>query len=300
MSTDWLARLGKLRVDTDSVKGRAPHKPLLLLAVIDLFESGAIDEGIVGLTPDLLLRFQNLWPIVLERRRNRGDIHLPFHALATDKVWSVFDSDHRPSRSRETSVTAQLDPALAALLKDPVFRSAARLRLVTAYFPLVEQVALAAALGISEAGLLSGQSTEAAGSFREAREKGRSARFKNIVVSGYRFTCALTGYRLITLANGGIVEAAHIHAFRDSRNDDPSNGLALTPTAHALFDRGLWSVDDGFRIIVGSRMEFTEEAPLGGFSLRALAGQPLHIPSGVTLRPSPEHLAWHRRFHRFT
>ncbi len=71
MSTDWLARLGKLRVDTDSVKGRAPHKPLLLLAVIDLFESGSIDEGIVGLTPDLLLRFQNLWPIVLERRRNQ-------------------------------------------------------------------------------------------------------------------------------------------------------------------------------------------------------------------------------------
>ena len=300
MTPDWLTRLGKLRVDTDSIKGRAPHKPLLLLAVIDLIETGLINDGVVDLSPDLLLRFQNLWPIVLERRRNRGDIRLPFHALASDKVWTLFDSEHRPSRSRETSVRAKLDPSLAAVLMNPSFRSDARSKLITRYFPVTEQVALAAALGISEAALRCRQSELVAGDIAEARKRGRSARFKNIVVSGYRFTCALTGYRLIMLTNSGIVEAAHIHAFRDSRNDDPSNGLALTPTAHALFDRGLWSVDNELRIIVRSKTEFAEEAPSGGFSLRTLAGQPLHIPEGVTLRPSLENLAWHRRFHRFT
>lgn len=40
----WLARFRALRADQDSVKGSAPHKPLLLLAVLDLFE-GAQPEG---------------------------------------------------------------------------------------------------------------------------------------------------------------------------------------------------------------------------------------------------------------
>lgn len=88
-----------------------------------------------------------------------------------------------------------------------------------------------------------------------------SARFKNLVVGGYAFTCALTGHRLVTTQNLVLVEAAHLHAFRDSRNDDPANGLALSPTAHALFDRGLWSVDDHLRVLVRPTTGFTESGP---------------------------------------
>jgi putative restriction endonuclease len=135
--------------------------------------------------------------------------------------------------------------------------------------------------------------------FRRARETGRDARFKNAVVGGYRFTCALTGYRLVTADQGGIVEAAHIHALSSSRNNDPDNGLALTPTAHALFDRGVWSVDEGLRVIVRPAAAFIEESPPGGFSLRALAGRPLHFAKEASLRPARPHFAWHRRQHGF-
>ena len=61
-------------------------------------------------------------------------------------------------------------------------------------------------------------------------------------VVAYKHTCALTGYRMTTLDMGGmesIVDAAHIHAFSDSRNNDPRNGLALSKNAHWQFDRGL-------------------------------------------------------------
>lgn len=298
---NWLARFTALRVDNDAEKGRAPHKPLLLLAVLDLLEAGLLTDGWVTLSPDLILRFQNLWPIVAERRQNKGDIRMPFHALATDRVWSVFDEEGRPSRARTTSVRAKLDDTLLAALGGSAFRTQLRRLLVATYFPPAEQVALAAALGFDRA-LDSAEIAafaEDQAAFRAAREAGRNVRFKNEVVSGYSFTCALTGYRLVTADQAGIVEAAHIHALRSSRNNDPDNGLALTPTAHALFDLGLWSVADDLRILVKPAAVFTEESPTGGFSLRALAGRRLVIPAVAKLRPNPEHLHAHRSAHGF-
>ncbi len=300
MSTiSWFSRFTALRVDNDAEKGLAPHKPLLLLALLDLLEAGQLMDGWVTLSPDLILRFQNLWPIVAERRTNKGDIRMPFHALATDGVWRVFDEDGRPSRARVTSVRAKFDDSVLAGLGDFAFRSKLRRLLVATYFPPDEQVALAAALGfdsVLDSVEISAFAKDQA-AYRAAREAGRNARFKNEVVSGYQFTCALTGYRLVTVEQAGIVEAAHIHQHAKSRNNDPDNGLALTPTAHALFDLGLWSADDDLRVLVKPAAAFVEQSPLGGFSLRAVAGRPLHFTPAAKLRPARQHLAWHRRHH---
>jgi len=298
---NWLARFASLRVDFNKELGRAPHKPLLLLAVLDLIESGLITDGWVTLSPDLILRFQNFWPIVQVRRCNRGDIRMPFHAIGTDGLWSLHDEDGRPSRARSTSVRARLDDGLLIALSDFSFRAKLRRILVSTYFPATEQVALCAALGLEGvfesaeiAALAEDQSA-----YRAARETGRSARFKNQVVSGYHFTCALTGYRLTTADQTGIVEAAHIHQHAKSRNNDPDNGLALTPTAHALFDMGLWSVADDLRILVKPSGVFTEDFPLGGFSLRAYAERGLFLHPSNKLRPNSTHLSWHRQEHGF-
>ncbi len=296
-----LARFASLRVDPDKGKGRAPHKPLLLLAVLDLLESGLLTDGWVTLSPDLVVRFQNFWPIVQSRRGNKGDVRMPFHALGTDGIWSVFDSEGRPSRSRATSVRARLDDGLLTALGQNSFRAQLRRLLVVTYFPPSEQVALFSALGFEEAADSAeiGTLAEDQATYRIARDTGRSARFKNEVVSGYRFTCALTGYRLTTTEQIGIVDAAHIHQHAKSRNNDPANGLALTPTAHRLFDLGLWSVTDDLRVIVKSTSTFSEDSPEGGFRLRLLHGQPLNLPAQTRLRPAEHHLAWHRREHGF-
>jgi putative restriction endonuclease len=296
-----LSLFTSLRVDPDKGRGRAPHKPLLLLAVLDLLEAGRITDGWVTLSPDLVVRFQNLWPIVYARRQNQGDIRLPFHALSGDGVWAVFEDDGRPSRARATSVRAKLDDNLCAALGDSAFRAQLRRLLVATYFPPAEQVALAAALGferaLDSAEIAAFAQDQAA--YRVAREAGRSARFKNEVVTGYKFTCALTGYRLTTVGQSGIVEAAHIHQHAKSRNNDPDNGLALSPTAHALFDLGLWSATDDLHVVVKPAAVFTEDFPDGGFSLRSISGRMLFLPSQNRLRPNPIRLAWHRREHRF-
>lgn len=252
-----------------------------------------------GLTIFALPR--SCWPIVAERRQNKGDIRMPFHALATDGVWSVFDAEGRPSRSRETSVRARLDDNLLGALGNSTFRAQPRRLLVATYFPSHEQVALFAALGFEGAADSSEISTlaEDQATYRIARDTGRNARFKNEVVTNYRFTCALTGYRLTTTDQSGIVDAAHIHQHARSRNNDPENGIALTPTAHRLFDLGLWSVTDDLRVIVKPTSTFSEESPEGGFTLRALHGQPLRLTTQTRLRPAARHLAWHRKEHGF-
>ncbi len=73
------------------------------------------------------------------------------------------------------------------------------------------------------------------------------------VVSAHNYTCALTGYRLTTIAAGSIVDAAHIHQFSDSRNNDARNGIALCKNAHWLFDHGLWTLTDEYRVVVADR-----------------------------------------------
>ncbi len=297
----WLSRFTALRVDPDKGKGRAPHKPLLLLAVLDLIETGLLTDGWVTRSPDLVVRFQNFWPIVEPRRQNHGDICMPFHALSNDGVWKVIDDDGRPSRAKGTSTRAQISDDLLPLLADSKFRAQLRRLLVTTYFPPNEQVSLFAALGFEvkpDSPELSALAEDQA-KYRVAKETGRSARFKTQVVSGYQFTCALTGYRLTTVDQAGIVEAAHIYQHAKSRNNDPDNGLALTPTAHALFDLGLWSVADDLRVLVKPAAVFTEEFPVAGFSLRALAGRPLFLRSSTKLRPHPDHLRWHRQEHQF-
>lgn len=84
-----------------------------------------------------------------------------------------------------------------------------------------------------------------------------------------------------------------------SGNDDPRNGLALTPDAHWTFDQGLWTAvpkGDHFLIKVASS-RYTESAPNGRL-LSSLDGKPLHFHTHSRLRPDPANLEWHARHHR--
>ncbi len=230
----WLGKLANLNVARTAARGAAPHKPLMLLTVIDLIESGDIPDGWVKYDVRLVSRFRDYWELVQDRQRNSPDIPMPFNALGSDKdqIWQCFTTDGQPSKSKLTTRLCHLDPDLFTCLQDVGFRREARTTLVAIYFTPTEQVMLCARLG------LPAPKTEAvaalradAAAFKARQKKGRDSRFKSDVLGGYYFTCALTGYRLDTESTS-IVQAAHIHQHAQSGNDDPRNGLALTPDAH--------------------------------------------------------------------
>lgn len=45
MPSPWLSRLATLKAAGTAARGIAPHKPLMLLTVIDLIESGDVPDG---------------------------------------------------------------------------------------------------------------------------------------------------------------------------------------------------------------------------------------------------------------
>ncbi len=299
--SDWLRRLGSLNVAVTSTRGFAPHKPLLLLCVMDMIEEGALITPWITYTPELFFRFQCYWQIVFDRQQNRPDMRMPFHALGgeKDRIWERFTEDGSLSLSKETTRRCRMDGGLWQALHDSNFRRDARLTLIASYFTPEEQVALCARLSLPEPTTSEIDAIRrSAETYQASKKKGRDVRFRSQVLLNYRFTCALTGYSLNT-AKENMVEAAHIHQHAVSGNDDPRNGLALTPDAHWMFDRGLWTAipaEDAFIVIV-AKDQFTDTSPTGR-SLAEYHEKPLVFPPSCTFRPDPKHFAWHRA-HRF-
>jgi putative restriction endonuclease len=296
IKSKWLGKLRKLNPNVIKAKGAgnakfAPHKPLLLLCLLDLAEVGDMPEPLVQKSPELRLRFDSYWGIVQPRWGGRPGLDLPFHYLSSQGFWVPLREDGNKSGEESTTVRIRLDEEFFGCLRDSEFRRAARFELLKAWFPDEEQQGLLAALGISKA---ESRKQEFVWRSRvpEVENKGRDARFRITVVTQYRFTCALTSYGLHTRTGSTIVEAAHIHSFSKSRNDSPENGLALTRDAHWMFDEGLWMVDEGRRIQVATEV-FAEWGPEANW-LKARHGAGLSFMEGVVLRPAEEHLAWHR------
>lgn len=80
----------------------------------------------------------------------------------------------------------------------------------------------------------------------------RETKFKSHVRAAYKSTCALTGLCIINGGGNPEVDAAHIRPVGEGHNgpDSVRNGLALSKTAHWMFDRGLISVSDEFDILI--------------------------------------------------
>jgi putative restriction endonuclease len=78
----------------------------------------------------------------------------------------------------------------------------------------------------------------------------RSANFREQVLRAYDHRCAVTRMQL------RLVEAAHILPVAAPRSPDHvTNGIALSPTYHRAFDRGLIFLDDSYTMRVNPRKQ---------------------------------------------
>jgi putative restriction endonuclease len=277
-----------LRVDRkDDI---APHKPLLLLVVAELAEQGKL-EPILPLTGELVFRFLAFWTVVANRRPQKPKIRLPFYHMRSDGCWTPLNENGEPTLERMRAAAARFDESFIACLHDPAFRKQLRRVLIARYFTdPSERATLYDLVGLP---IPPDDVVKAdAKLYEESRERGREARFRLTVVPAYNYTCALTGYRCVTADAGSIVDAAHIHQFANSRNNHPQNGLALSKNAHWMFDAGLWSLDDEFRVIVAA--DRFAEAGDDAFLLTRFVGRQIRLPTKCDYWPDRAHLAWHR------
>lgn len=121
-----------------------------------------------------------------------------------------------------------------------------------------------------------------------ALRKFRDVAFRRHVRSAYGNTCAVTGLRLINGGGRPEVQAAHIRPVEVDGPDTVRNGIALTGTAHWLFDRGLLSFTDDHAVMISPSGVPDELDKLIRPERRLL------LPANPELRPHPTYLAWHR------
>jgi putative restriction endonuclease len=113
--------------------------------------------------------------------------------------------------------------------------------------------------------------------------------FRRIVLRAYDERCAMTGLKLINGGGRAEVNAAHIRPVEANGPDSVHNGLALSGTAHWMFDRGLISLGDDLQILI-SRQVNDPESVRAFVNRSGFAIPPVHIAH----RPSRTFLMWHR------
>lgn len=306
---DYCERIGLLKVNT--AHGRAsPHKICMLLAVFDMARSGALAINRIEYAPPLLERYA----LYFESVRANGDHpnpYFPFFYLTgklRDGMPSFWHLHPKPGRETvlanmrgarsvrditENIEYASLDLELYALLQDQVAIDVMSEALAAKWF----------GRGLQDLIAVVGRTKEISRyeqRLRQVDQPGlvvaeavpsyvRNPAFRRVVTENYDFRCAATGLRLVLLDGSAMVEAAHIHPFSEAGDDDPRNGLALTPDMHWAFDRNLIAPDTEYRWRVSRALDVRIPDHR---VLTELEGKPLFLPMEARSYPKREAIEW--------
>lgn len=294
----------------DNTHHRAPHKPLLLLSVLDLFAEGAILHNRIELTPELGELFRAYWSTFMSPDRARR-IWLPFFHLRGDKFWHLL---YLPGKERlgksgmqigsalqlqESVDAAYLDDELYVLLHNAEAREVLRHTLISTYFlphiqRLLQQQGLVNVESFEYSELLLTEAkhrriAETAG--QEYQPDARDQGFRRAVVTTYDHRCAFCGTRVRTIDGHTVVDASHIVPWSISHDDDLHNGIALCRLCHWTFDQGLLGVNQKYVIISSPQLQSDGNLP---GPLPALVQRTIIGPPDQALWPDPKRLHWHQ------
>ena len=126
----------------------------------------------------------------------------------------------------------------------------------------------------------------------------REAGFRDEVLVAYQHRCAVSGLSVGTSPSRayGLLDAAHIRPVGNQGADRISNGLALTPTLHRMFDKGLFTLTyEGSNLRVRTSPQLRLEMLVGGegFLLQLTDGLAASLPSNPDSGPSRDALDYH-------
>lgn len=310
----YARKFSRLRRGT-TVYGPAPHKPVLLLAVIQGIETGWISENRIELSPELVGAFKTIWHATVSTPHSpliaqpffymRGEGFWHHVANPGFEEWVLVTRNCQAIGVLHTAVAyAKMDSDLFALLMSPVTREVLKQALIQSYFPAVrwEYPKEDSYLNVLAQQIMESPGVEYAAKVRELQESldkesleeelfVRSGLFKRKIPLAYENTCCISGLRVETTVNASLLDACHIVPFCQSHDDTISNGLSLCPTLHRAFDRGLIAIDpDRFTVRVSHRLAEPVESV---YSIRQFEGKEIQRPADPRWWPSKENLSRH-------
>lgn len=301
-----------------SVNGGAPHKPILLLSIIDCIRFGYITDERIYISPELIGFFRSNWAARVKTAHTMN-FALPFYHLSGEPFWKLrikagYELGLTKSKSIKSFTAlhtaveyATIDKELFLLLKQEKEQLILKHTLIDRYFPgtsvcadrpyprYLDEIShdilhdTTVAYGRKIRTLQTGVNEET----YEEDIFLRSSVFKKQITAIYRHTCCITGLRIDSAFNISMIDACHIVPFSETHDDTVRNGLALCPNLHRAFDRGLITVDTNYRVVISRN--FNEKDTTCSHSLRQFDNKPILLPENPDYRPDPANLEWHQR-----
>lgn len=291
--------------------GLAPHKPVLLLTLIELIEKGLVTDNRFEVNVDLVGLFQENWRLLVDTGHH-ADFTQPFYYLQSDKVngqsfWILYPYPGHQINAHIKSVQTlshtvaygAFSTELFQLLTVTANRTILRDSILSTYF-LGQQAVYYQYKQIDSGFYHDVQRLvlndpevryERVAIQTEEDVFVRSGLFKRYIPQLYQDTCAMTGMRMRSTFKYNFIDACHIVPFAVTHDDKVTNGIALCPNLHRAFDRGLVSIDENYRVIVSDHIDELKDHP---YSLAKLAGRQIVLPAQIQYRPDQVNLAWHR------
>lgn len=311
----YINQLKKIRVDKSN-SGIAPHKPILLLSIVQLIRKKEIETNRIYITTELVAQFKTNWSLLVDTKGRISNFSLPFFHLRTSSFWKLFYLQPYAVSIKSISTInvlknfvafAEIDMDLFLLLNDSLTNFFIEDILLDTYFPnsknhfkrsinnsgeMVDEMKNdilheAPEIYQTKMDALYAQLSET--EIEEDRFM-RGSVFKREVPKIYNHTCAISGMRIDLRDNIQMVDACHIKPFSISKDDTITNGICLSPNLHRAFDRGLITINGNYMIRVAPDLKENESV----FSLRQFEGKTLNLPLQKQFYPSIHNLTWHR------
>lgn len=307
----YLSAFQKLRIDR--AHGIAPHKPILLLSVLQTYQNEINTNQRIYITPELVALFKSNWSLLVTSNHDCR-FALPFYHLKSELFWNLIPkagfekilqlkSPMRSFANLNTAVEcAVIDDELFSLMKNKKNNSFLQQFLLDKYFPNTksnfgnsanEQQKL---LDYIEGKILSEDAAEYKTEIRELIQQQneeeiflRGSFFKREISKIYNNTCCISGMKIDATISISMIDACHIVPFSKSYNDTITNGIALCPNLHRAFDRGLITIDNNYRVVVSKSFKEDET----NYSIKLFENQKIILPKQELYYPLPKNFEWH-------
>ncbi len=297
----------------DNKNGGAPHKPILLLSVIRLFEKGIYYNSEIEILPELVASFKSHWNSIVVTNHH-PIFALPFYHMHSEPFWSLMPvegyekwvqskSSMRSFKNLTTAIrSAKLDKELTEILITAEGRDVLKIALLEKYFPqaatgfyndeddLPPAIILNDSSEIYRKKILDLKSQLDENAFQEEVFV-RGGIFKREIPKLYNNTCAISGLRIDATFNVSMVDACHIVPFSEAYDDTLSNGIALCPNLHRAFDRGLIAISDNYEVLLSKNFV---ESTNSSYNVSQFEQKRIHLPASTESYPSLENFKKHR------
>lgn len=298
-AVEALYRLHVGVVGTGAGRHERPHKPVLLLAVLDLISEGHATPGRIEWSSRLRERFA-LYFQTVKRQDDQCTPENPFYYLGNEGWWMPLRAGAHgdeplqgPPLVRDAAggkVFASLGPPLAPWVINGPDRLRLREALIARYFPHAKKAMEALFL---EGSVMEETPYAGASDGDDLEPKaGRSSGFRRVILEIYDYQCAACGLRirLPMVEDLTFVDAAHLIPFSEQQNDHPTNGMALCKNHHWAMDRRLIAPHPNGRWVVSAKLK-PHRSP-GEKELVEMAGREFLPPREAAFFPAEKALIW--------